>query len=56
MIFLIKNLTGTAADVIIEKKEMGLSYTGSSEKLNSFNLPLVGLERGIKEMLENYET
>ena len=56
MVFLIKNLTGTHSDVIIEKKEMGLPYAGSSERLNSFNLPLVGLERGIKEMLEDYET
>jgi len=55
-VFLIKCLTSSSSDVIINNRTKGVSYTGDSSLLESLNLPLVGLERGIVEILEKYET
>ena len=47
---MIKLLTKNEIDVIIENERNGKSYTGSGEVLSSFNLHLVGLEKGIREV------
>lgn len=39
--------------IIIENKEEGLSYTGSSKELNNLSLNLIGLEEGISRTIKS---
>ena len=44
----IKNLTNHQQNVIINNKEMGLSYTGANNRLKDLNIDLLGLEIGMQ--------
>ena len=55
IVFFIKNLTNNSKDVIIHNKQIGLSYTGSSSKLQKYNLQLTNLEEGIIECLTEWK-
>ena len=56
IVCLIKNLTGSSQDVIINTKDYGLSYVGDSFLLSNLRIPLLGLEQGLKNTLKKYET
>jgi len=51
-VFLIKRLTNSSSDVIIDNKGMGIPYTGNSSLLDFIDLPLLGLKNGLMEMLK----
>ena len=46
--------TKSKSDVIIKAADVGNSYSGSSRKLDSFGLNLVGLEEGIRQIVKCY--
>ena len=50
----IKDLTNAKSQVIIEQKEMGKSYTGKTHVLDSLNIDLTGLNKGVKECLKSW--
>jgi hypothetical protein len=49
---MILKITSSNVEIITEAQGMGLSYTGSGNLLNSLNLPLAGLEKGIRQTYE----
>jgi len=52
IIYLIKSLTGSSRDVIINTQEHNLSYVGNPSALKQLGLPLVGLKQGLKNTLK----
>tara|TARA_Y100000034_G_scaffold11587_1_gene12110 strand:+ start:6744 stop:7625 length:882 start_codon:yes stop_codon:yes gene_type:complete len=50
----IKYLTMAKSNVIIENETMANSYTGCSKALDSLNIQLYGLEKGIRECIVNW--
>lgn len=52
---MIKVLTKSKIDVIIENDEAGGSYTGDGARLHNLNLDLKGLEKGIKEVYDKWQ-
>ena len=46
--YIIKYLTGNPHEVILKNSKIGKSYTGRSDKINSLNIDLKGLEHGIE--------
>lgn len=55
IVFLIKDLTRSSNDVILENKEKIFSYTGNSDNLLSLNINLCGLEEGTSRFLKRIE-
>jgi GDP-L-fucose synthase len=54
LVYKIKCLSNAKNDVIIEDTTLALSYTGASDKLENLNIPLIGVDNGIKECLKNW--
>lgn len=52
---MIKVLTKSKIDVIIENNEEGKPYTGDGARLHNLNLDLKGLEKGIKEVYNKWQ-
>ncbi len=50
----IKVLTNSQHQVIIHHKELSKPYTGDATRLDSLNIDLIGLEKGIKECLKSW--
>ena len=50
----VKNLTNTNQSVTIENNNLSHSYTGDSERLNSLQIKLIGIEKGINECLTSW--
>lgn len=50
---MINNLDAKKSKIKILENEMGLSYTGSSEKIDSLNIEFKGLQYGLKFMYES---
>ena len=51
---IVKNLTNTNQTVTIENNNLSHSYTGDSERLNSLQIKLIGIEKGINECLTSW--
>lgn len=49
---LMLKITNAQTDIIIEKNDTGLDYTGNGDRLKTLNLPLYGIENGIKQTYE----
>ena len=54
IVFSIKNLTNSKNDVILYNESFGNSYTGCYKLLKSYNLDLVGLDRGILNCINTW--
>lgn len=54
LIFLLKNLTNSKSSVIMNREEMGFSYTGDASRISSYNLSLNNIEEEISECLINW--
>lgn len=52
IVYLIKSLTDSPCDVIINTQEHNLSYVGNPRILKQLDVSLVGLEQGLKDMLK----
>ena len=50
----VKNLTNTNQSVTIENNNLSHSYTGGSERLDSLQIKLIGIEKGINECLASW--
>ena len=50
---IIKSLTNSSSPVILKEREMGLSYTGSHNKLSSLGLKFHGLHAGIQKIYKD---
>jgi hypothetical protein len=46
---IINNLSSKKVDIIIENKQIGLSYTGCGNLLNDLNINLKNIDLGIEE-------
>lgn len=51
IVFLIKSLTSSPLDVILNKKTSINHYTGNNEILQSLNIPLLGFNKGLEEVI-----
>ncbi len=47
-------MTNTNQSVTIENYNLSHSYTGDSERLNSLQIKLIGIEKGINECLTSW--
>lgn len=54
MVYKIKYLTQSSCDVIIQNKQAGNPYTGDSNALDNLNIPMIGIDAGVKECLKNW--
>lgn len=50
----IKQLTKAESQVIIDYEELGKPYTGESVTLDSLNIDLIGLDKGVNECLKSW--
>ena len=48
----LKSLTGTLTGIIVEKPGLAYAYTGSSTRLEELGLDLIGLQGGIRQVVE----
>jgi nucleoside-diphosphate-sugar epimerase len=51
IVFLIKDLTNSSYDVILNKKTSINHYTGNNDNLQSLGIPLLGFNKGLEEVI-----